>query len=216
MFFKCLFSKKRTWGIHHMHHRWNYFPIQLTVRPPFTESESTKVPPFHHWHALYVSNEDEMHRSQDETNVCWNPTLSSSIFLGIMGDDGLSNPFPWPVTSRTTCNHTKIHTHQWFPTSVNIVHHTGGPFYKSNFPLVQYCFWQQDTSIACMYNRLIYKHASEWGTCVYLEPFSACSLLCMANTSASPPEESNRSSCFFPPAIFGHVDDGAQLSGISV
>ncbi len=124
-----------------------------------------------------------------KTNVCWNPTLSSSIFLGIMGDDGLSNPFPWPVTSRTTCNHTKIHTHQWFPTSVNIVHHTGGPFYKSNFPLVQYCFWQQDTSIACMYNRLIYKHASEWGTVFTWSHFSACSLLCMANTSASHREE---------------------------
>lgn len=190
-------SKKRTWGIHHTHHRWNYFPNQLTVRPPFTESESPK---FLHsiTGTLYLSvMKMRCTGVMDETNVCWNPTLSSSIFLGIMGDDGLSNPFPWPVTSRTTCNHTKIHTHQWFPTSVNIVHHTGGPFYKSNFPLVQYCFWQQDTSIVYIYNRLISKRASEWGTLFTWSHFSACSLLCMANTSASPPGRENRSSCFF-------------------
>ncbi len=40
--FSNAFLKERTRGIHHTHHRWNYFPIQLTVRPPFTESESPK------------------------------------------------------------------------------------------------------------------------------------------------------------------------------
>lgn len=124
-------------------------------------------------------------------------TLSRSIFLGIMGDDGLSKPFPWPVTSRTTCNDTKTSTHQRFTTHVNIFHHTGGP-YKNLCPLVQYYFWQSDIIIMWRYNKYV---CSPWKneerTVVTWSHFSACSLLCTASTNTSPPGREKRSSCFF-------------------
>lgn len=100
-------------------------------------------------------------------------TLSSSVFLGMMGDTDSSGPVLWPLTSLTTCREVLYVT----------------PDCK--------CYLCPLSNPLPVIVRYFYMNTHHAQVQLTLSHLWACSLLCTASTSASPLGKVNRSSwCF--------------------